>query len=518
MEEWPISRVRQKFDLSHDEAASLAFAYSSEGGNPSVAEWDKYGYWEENTGSMGFDFYKIPMFRCEFIDIDNEQYYKHVTRNGRVFNKPVKNKEVDQTYDNPIRYVREGTWIVGTNYMCDYGKVSYMVRPNPRKPRISYRGIRLGVPALFEQIKPLLNGLTLAYWKAQQAIAISISNGIAVDVGALKNISIGKDKSWDITKVLAYYRQQAILLHKKTNPMNFTAGGSSSPVTPLVTRMYENIAAQFDIMNRFMATIESISGINLVSTGETPDPRIGKFNMQVAMQGTNQIVGSIIRAATELQSDVSTNVVYKIRSLAKVNKSIADSYTAVIGKTKMYSVLNAEKTHVEYGINIEARDVSEMKMFIEGILQASMQASASGGGTTGLLDPSEVILVRDLVEQNQNMRMISLTLGYMLRKKGKEKELKDMKMIELQGEQTRKAEIEKQKNVDGERTFELVKLQKEFENDFMIKYGYTPSDAMKRAAAAPPQGVQQAGQQPPQGMPQQGMPPQQQPEMQAQVV
>ena len=216
-----------------------------------------------------------------------------------------------------------------------------------------------------------------------------MSNGFAVDVGALKNIAIGKDKSWDVTKVLAYYRQQSILLHKRNNPMNFAGGGGMSPVTPLVTRMHENIIAQFDIMNRFMAMIESISGINLVSTGETPDPRIGKFNMQIAMQGTNQIIGSIIRSATELQEDVSVNITYRIRSLARANKAIADSYANVIGKQKMQTILMAEKSNVEYGINIQARDVSEMKMFIEGILTASMQASAQGAA--GMLNPSEVL-------------------------------------------------------------------------------------------------------------------------------
>ncbi len=514
LEEWPISKVRQKFDLSHEQAASLAYAYGGDYGNPVISQWGSYGYFDEDTGSLGFDFYRVPVFRAEFIDVDNEKYYQHKTANGRTFNKPVKNKELKDTeiFNNPVRYVREGTWIAGTDYLCDYGKMKYIPRDNPKKPRVSYRGIRLGVPALFQQIRPLLNGLTLAWWKTQQAIGIAISNGIAVDVGALKNIVIGKDKSWDVTEVLKYYRQQAILLHKKGNPMNFQGGGGS-PVTPLITRMHENIQAQFEIMDRFMANIESISGVNLVTTGETPDPRVGKFNMQIAVQGTGQIIGSIIRAATELQSDVSTNVMCRIRSLCRNNKSIADSYADVVGKEKMQVVLMAEKDNVQYGITIEARDISEMKQFIESILAASIKGSMEGGG--GMLDASEVILIRDMIEQKQNMRMISLTLGYILRKKGKERELEKMKAIELQGEQLRKVEQEKQQYKKGDQMFELLKLQKEFEYDFFLKYGYSPTEAMKKAAGG-------MAPQPQQGMPQeQGVPvPQQQaaPEMQPQPV
>jgi hypothetical protein len=505
LEEWPISKARQKFGLTQEEAASLAYAYAGEYGNPSVNDWNNHGYYDEITGSLGFDFYRIPAFRCEFIDIDNEKYYKHTTKNGKIFNKKLKSKSPEglEVYDNKIRYVREATWIVGTNYFTDFGKVQYQVRNNPKKPVLSYKGIRLGVPALFQQIRPFLNGLNLAWWKTQQAISIAISNGIAVDVGALKNIAIGKDKSWDVTRVLQYYRQQAILLHKKSNPMNLGSGGGGSPVTQLTTRMHENIAAQFDIMDRFMASIEAISGINLVSTGSSPEPRTGKFNMQVALQGSNQIIGSIIRATTELQADISTNVVYRIRSLSRTNKSIQKSYAEVIGETKMHTVMEAEKSNVQYGISIEARDISEMKSFIEEVLSASIKGSASGDG--GLLDVSEVILIRDMMEQRQNMRMISLTLGFMLRKKGKERELNKMQAIQLQGQENQKLVQLQQKGKQEDQVFEMATIQKKFESDYMVKWGVTPQEAMRRAMATPP-GQPIPGQQEQQQPPQQGQP------------
>lgn len=288
--------------------------------------------------------------------------------------------------------------------------------------------------------------------------------------------------------------------------MNLGSGGGGSPVTPLVTRMYENIAAQFDIMDRFMQSIEAISGINLVSMGATPEPRTGKFNMQVAQAGTNQVIGSIIRATTELQADVSTNVIYRIRSLARANKSIQDSYIEVIGKSKMQTIMMAEKSNVQYGISIEARDISEMKQFIEEILQASIKVSSGEGG--GLLDASEVILVRDMLEQRQNMRMISLTLGYMLRKKGKERELQKMQAIELQGQQNQKLLAQQEQGKQQERVFEMAKIQKEFEKDYAVKWGIFPKEAMRRAMATAPgqSGQGQQGQPQPQETPMEAPP------------
>lgn len=480
LEYWPISKIRQKFDLTFEEAAGLAFAYSGELGNPSYSDWDNYGYFDQSDHGYGFDFYKIPVFRCEWIDVDNEKYYKHTTKNGRVFNKPLKNKDPEglEVYDNRVRYVREGTWVVGTDLLCNIGKVKNMVRDNPKKPRISYRGIRLGMPALFQQIRPFLDGLTLAWWKTQQAIGISISNGIAVDVGALKNISIGKDKSWDATEVLQYYRQQSIFLYKRNNPMGFNTGGGS-PITPLKTQMEDNIKAQFEVMNQFMMTIEQISGISLLAQ-TTPEPRVGKFNMQVAMQGTNQIVNSVIRAGTELQADVGVNLMCKIRSLCKNNKPIAEAYESVIGKAKMKVIMDAEKSNVQYGLKVEARDISDMRVFIEEILAASIKGNMTGENA-GLLDPSEVLLVRDMLEQRQNIRFITLTLGYMLKRKGKAAQAQKERLIELQGEQTRKAAVEQARTEREKQQFEMAKITKQFEADYMLKFDKHPQELMNRA-------------------------------------
>jgi hypothetical protein len=503
LEEWPISKIRQEFDLSQEEAAAVAFANSNFLGNPSASEWGTYGYYNFADNSYGFDSYKAYVFRCEWVDIDNEKYYKYTTERGKVFNKPLKNKDPEglDVYDSPKRYVREATWIVGTKHMSRYGKLAFIPRPNPRKPRLSYRGIRLAVPALFQQIRPLLNGLTQSWWKTQEAIGIAVSNGFAVDVGALKNISIGKERSWDILKIIEYYRQRAILLHKRSNPLNFGGGGGASPITPLQTRMHENILAQFDMMNKFMSMIESISGINLVATGDSPEPRTGKFNMQVALQGTDQIINSVIRASTELQTDVGVNIVSRIRMLCKASKTVRDSYTGVIGEHKMKELMIAEKSAVEYGIKIEARDVAEMKAFIDDVLAASIKAGASGEGA--LLDASEVILVRDMIAQKQNMRMIAFTLGYMLRKKGKEREMVKLRNIQAQGKQLQGVEKVKEQNKRKERMFDLVKMKKQFEYDYYLQHNKRPSDLMNEARQQIPAGqanqgqVPQMGEQPP---------------------
>jgi phage terminase large subunit len=73
---------------------------------------------------LGCDFYKVPVFNFEFVDVDNEQYLEFTTKHGQKLTKPYKGEIQDneELKANEIRYVRKGKWIVGTEHLFDYGK------------------------------------------------------------------------------------------------------------------------------------------------------------------------------------------------------------------------------------------------------------------------------------------------------------------------------------------------------------------------------------------------------------
>jgi hypothetical protein len=210
----------------------------------------------------------------------------------------------------------------------------------------------------------------------------------------------------------------------------------------------------------------------MVSTGGTPDPNIAKFNMQVTLQGTNEIINGISRAQTDLQADVSINICYRIRSYCRVNKSVADSYSEVIGERRMKAVVDAEKNHVEYGIFIEASDITEEKRNIMALIQAAI--SPDGADGTGKLTPSEAIIIIDMIHQRQNLRRIGFVLGYMLRRKEKEAAQKQQQMIQIQGQQNKELEMIKTQAAEQARAWEAQKIQMEFWSQFTIKHGTPP--------------------------------------------
>jgi hypothetical protein len=349
----------------------------------------------------------------------------------------------------------------------------YIPRDEFNSPRLSFRAVKLNTIPVIEQIKPFLDSFNLSWIKLQDFIAKAIGNGFAIDVGSLKDISVGKDKSFDPLDVLNYYRQSTFLLYKrqKTGLAGITKA-SSPPVIPIANNTYDNIKAQFETMNFFMQKIEDVTGLSMVALGKTADPDVAKFNMEVSVQGTNEIINNIARAQTDLQEDVSINICYRIRSLCRVNEHIKKSYEEVIGEQRMKAVVDAEKNHVKYGIRIEASDITEEKQNILMMLNASIKAP--GSDEVGKLDMSEAIIIQDMILQRQNFRRIGLILGYMLRKKEEQAKIQKQEMIKLQGEQLKQPEIIKQQTQQVEQNFELQKMDKQFYYDYIIKWGVAP--------------------------------------------
>jgi len=504
-----VSKLRQRLNLTEEQASALAQAYVGQYGNPTREKWNNYNkiVGEGMSAYLGFDAFKVPVFNCEWVDIDNEQYVEFQNKVGDTRTKKYNGQvqENEELRDDQIRYVRKCSFVVGTDYVFDWGKSEYIPRDKFKVPRLSYRGVMLNTTPIIVQIKPFLKGFQLSWIKAQHAISQAIGNGFAVDIGAIKEISIGKDKSWDSMELLEFYKQSSFLLYKQKNSLSGFGRSAGPPVIPLNNSSYENIKIQFDSMAKYLSLIESTSGISGISTGEQADPNVAKFNMQISLQGTNEIINNIVRAVTDIQEDVSVNICYKIRTYCNMNKHIADSYAEVIGEQRMKAILDAEKNHVEYGIQLQATDITEKKRNIMEMLKVFSTPSADG--TTHLPEAMQIL---DMIETGQNIRRIGILLGYMMKKKADDEQQKSIARSKAQNDGLAQMEQAKQQAAKQAQDYEFELMRRKFTNDYVLKYNMLPNQGIQQGISAPAQPAPQA-----QGtMPQQQGAPQEQAAMQ----
>ena len=482
--EWvEVSKIRKELNLDLKTAASLAYTYSGIYGNPSEGSWSKYNNIHSNDAGdewLDCDFYKVPVFHFEFIDIDNESYISFTDNFGNKRAKKYQGELQDneKLESSKVRYVREGKWVVGTEYLYKYGKKSFIPRDNFNRPRISFRAIRLNTEPLLQQVLPFLKGIQLSWMKIQNSIALAVANGYAVDIGAIKNISIGKGSNWDPMEVFSYYRQTGILMYRNQPRLTSLNRYSSPPVIPMQNQTYENIKMNFESMKFFIQAVEETSGISMISTGKTPDPDVAKFNMQISIQGTNDIINNITRAQTDLQEDISVNICYRIRSLCRKDERILKSYENVIGKFRMKVIVEAEKNHVDYGISIEASDITEEKRNIMALIQ--MAITPTGSGDQAKLGPGEGIQVIDMVHQRQNLRRIGLIVGYKLRRKERELHQKQLELIQAQGAQVVQMKLTEARAKEQETIAKRQQAYEDFRYKFILQHQQTPEQALTK--------------------------------------
>lgn len=484
-----ISSIRQRLGLTDEEALSLAHAYVGQYGNPTKERWSNYSsrLGEGDTSYLGCDSFKVPEFNCEWIDIDNEKYIKFTDKYDREKTKNYKGEIQDNEtlMDNQIRYVRKCSWIVGTDYIYDWGKCEYIPKDKYGVPRLSYRGVMLSTTPIIVQILPFLRGFQLAWVKTQHAISQAIGNGFAVDIGSITNISIGKDKSYDPMEVLKFYKQSSFLVYKTSKSLSGFGRSVAPPVVPLNNSSHENIKAGFDSMVRELSLIDTTCGISGISTGEQADPNVAKFNMQISLQGTNEIINNIVRAVTDLQEDVSVNVGYRIRTLCHMNKVVADSYAEVVGKSRMKAFLDAEKNNIEYGMSIEASDISEEKRNIMTMLQAFIAPAPDGSNHM-----AEGLQIMDMLRQRQNLRRIGLILGYKMEKLAEKQQADKEANIKAQNDQLAILEDKKIQAAKQVQDYEFEVIDRKFWADFTVKWGKPPDQAFGSPETIQQQAVQ----------------------------
>lgn len=476
-----VSKIRQRLNMTYEEAASLAYSYSGMYGNPKSSQWNKYDdIYSDDSGNewLSCDFYKIPVFEFEFNDLDTEDYLEFENKHGYKRTKPYKGEIQDneKLKKHEYRLVREGKWIVGTHHVYDYGTKEYIPRDEFNKPRISFRGVKLNTESLLKQVLPFMKGFQLAWIKLQNAIAMAVGNGFAIDIGAIKGIAIGAGQNWDPMEVLKFYRQSTFLMYKQKRSLSGLSRSSAPPIIPLQNASYDNVKTQFEAMNFFMQKIEDAGGISMISTGKAPDPDTAKFNMQVSLQGTNDIINNIARGQTDLQEDISVNICYRIRSYCRVNKSVLDSYEQVVGKNRMVAVMMAEKNHVSYGISIEAADITEEKRNIMMMIQQAITPTGSGDGAK--LSAAEGILILDMIHQRQNIRRIGQVLGHMIRRKERENYKQRLELINVQGNKNNELKMIEARQKDEEQIATARENHRKFQYDFMIKHGKHPNQVM----------------------------------------
>ena len=367
--------------FTEEEYHDMAKNYLSKNGNPTSLTTSILG------NHFEYEKFTVDILDAEFKSVDIMHYEK---KNNRYGGSTVNKKNKDYKPPKKSKYKREqikpqietwysGKWVIGTNYMFDYGLKENMLRPKNNLARTlgSYTVYSpdhslIDTKSMVERMMPFADQIQLIHLKMQQLIAKTRPKGMAIEIGSIEGVSKGEGGTFTPLEVQDIYEQTGNLYYRlmddsgdplHARPIQELQGGAGQYLQELMASYNYNLER-----------IRDVSGINEVRDGSAPsnDALVGV--QKLALLASNNATRGLNHAYINIMEGVANRAALALQDLVKY-KGAYKGYINALGETNM-KVVNITKdiSPVEMGIKIEALpDEIETELLEQNIQQSLAQ-------------------------------------------------------------------------------------------------------------------------------------------------
>lgn len=412
-----ISRLVQYFpDRDQEYFQKLAFMYCGYMGNPSQSDFKNYNSVDTN-GFMKYDFFKVPVMDYYWMDDEGEQQVVRKGRRNTVVYPADYSEHIHETDGKTARFTTKrycygATWIIGTSDIYNWGKTY----DNAGESRIPFHFYVWSGKSIIQQLIPLFHNFQVLWLKYLNALAMAVNSGYWVSADMLANIATGGDKGNGETEkeiALRRFLDTGIGFYSRIN----AAGTQNLQDMPIhefrggMGQIFLDIMAAFQFNTQM---IESITGVNPIVLGATPNPNAPVGTTQMAVSAVSSVLKPLIDGFMNVKLNMARNVCRLIHICVHEYPFSREQYAKVVGDFDMQVLLAANRDSTEYGIRLDIRpgELEKQKM-IEMIQQAS--ATDRDGNVGGLTGMEGLLLIRRL-ESGIPMAQVEMEFEYRRRK------------------------------------------------------------------------------------------------------
>ncbi len=444
-------------DIQYQNIAKLysSIPYNHRRVRPYVNSWQQYS-----------------SLRVEVMDIEfksvNEDYMEQGTDkygNTRTVRAPygaTSTNESKTILKNSYEVIYKASWIVGTDVMFDFGLCTDMKRRRSQLSKVSYsyhmfapnmKDMRIS--SKVEGAIPIYNQCQIAWLKLQQAIAEARPSGVAISMGALESVSLGGGgETLTPLQVLDLYLQKGVLVYRAEDdsgrPVNFR------PIEELRNGIGDQAARFFEILQANIQLLKNAMGLNELTDGSTPDPRTLTLVAQMASEGTNDALYSVIHADEQLLKSISTSLIIRIQQAFRKKAPIQGYIQALGTNTERFFKLSSDISVYEFGCIIESKPTDQQRQ--------ELMALAQTLAAQGMLELEDYYTI----ENTQNLKMAQLILSYKMRKRKEEQQKVAMEQqaqngqIQIQSAQAAEQSKQQSLQIEYQLKIELAKIEGEY--------------------------------------------------------
>ena len=212
--------------------------------------------------------------------ISKNEYYQGIKRQQNIKDKNIGVEKCG------TQMVYGCKWVLGTEYVFDYGKTTDMPREKTdlSKTELPYKVYRLSNKSFVERMMPFADLYMRSKLKLDNAIAKARPKGIMIEIKSLENMSIG-GKEFTPLQALDVYDSTGNMIYSGTG----TYGDPTrhSPIQELQGGMGQEAVELMGIMNFAIQNIRDVTGFNELFDASTPNPKQSVQGAQMAVNASN---------------------------------------------------------------------------------------------------------------------------------------------------------------------------------------------------------------------------------------
>jgi len=288
--------------------------------------------------------------------------------NPRIYRKAFdyyKGKEDDFEKNNPTKklfrtknqVVYKCTWIVGTDFVYNYG----LFRDTPRDHSDPYRTklpILINAPLikdgytqeLFGEIMPLIESANLKWQKMQDAIAKARPSGLAIDSDALLSaVESINDASY--TREVALEMAVKENIHIYAGSAQKFGGNGAKPVQELYGGLGPDFGGWLDGLRADLMLMQEITGFNSVAAG-SPQKYMGKGVSDNVMETADYSIKHLYEAKRMHYEDICRVKVMMGMDVIASGEAVGIK-NGIGTDTYEYIKLNQQASKYQYNIDIQ---------------------------------------------------------------------------------------------------------------------------------------------------------------------
>ena len=473
-EQMTVADLRMELPhVDEEDLAKLAKNNCGKLGNPSSDNWDRAKE-QDSYGAYGYDNFLVWVLHTEWIDEEFYSKLEYTSKNGRKSRYIIdeeerktlkeKNKPNHLIVDYNKRKLRMCSWVVDSDHIFDWGMSNFQDRPTKNKVLSSFRVVRLNDKPITELLYPVMDDFKIAWMKFQEGRAMAIKSGYSIDWSMMQNIEDG-GKKYSVIELMEMWRDTGILIFQGSLSGKYE-GGRPTPIAEIPGNAGILLDESMKLWMFANQKLQDVTGLNPISLGASSQGGTAT-EAQLGVTSTTDILRPLILKMLNIKEFCAASLARKLQLGIRFNADIRKVYEPIVGKNDMQILLDAEKTHVQYGQTFTAKpDEEYKKMLLEA---ASISLNNRRQGLIGISLATYTYLFERIMGGG-NLKEIRLIIAYQEQKYQEEVDNKAKENIQLQGQENMKLEETKARAAQLMKQMDAEEQKMQFTRDILKEY------------------------------------------------